>query len=101
MAAFYLCRMTTTASPVPFLSPAEGRLLFALLDAADDQGLLVGTPCQGPWLVTRRQLIATNYHEAASAWGLLVELEHCGALNGSWIQRRWRSVKARIEQNGA
>lgn len=78
----------------------EGKLLYTLLDAADDAGLLDGVPGTR-WQETKTRVIcgATYEAEAAAFYELLAELSTTGALSGSWIESRWRTLAARVAVN--
>ena len=76
----------------------EGRLLFALLDAAEENGLLEDTAYELPWLEAKagaRQ--SENYQTDADLYfDLLSGLAASGRLAGSWIEARWLAVKSRV-----
>ncbi|MEI6467461.1 MAG: hypothetical protein WCQ89_22250 [Verrucomicrobiota bacterium] len=79
---------------------SEGRLLYALLDAADEAGLLAATTAAS-WRETKtRILCGTPYEiEALICHRLLSELVQQGDLSGTWIEARWRTIVARIDSN--
>jgi hypothetical protein len=79
---------------------SEGRLLYTLLDAADAAGLLTAA-IAARWRDTKTRIIcgAPYEAEAGALHELLAELATAGALTGSWIEARWRTLAARIETN--
>ncbi len=79
---------------------SEGRLLYTLLDAADDAGLLTGAAAAS-WREAKTRIIcgATYESEAGPLHGLLSELAMKGVLAGSWIEARWQTLAARVETN--
>ena len=76
----------------------EARLLFALLDATDCEGLISGTFFQSRWQTLKMRVDSGASYEGESEefYELMVEIENSGALSGSWIEGRWLAVKARI-----
>jgi len=82
------------------LIQSEGRLLYTLLDAADDAGLLTGATA-AYWREAKTRVIcgASYESEAGALHELLNELATKGALTGSWIEARWRTLTARVEAN--
>lgn len=79
---------------------SEGRLLYTLLDAADDAALLTGATA-ARWREAKTRIIcgAPYESEAEALHELLDELATKGALAGSWIEARWRTLAARVETN--
>jgi hypothetical protein len=79
---------------------SEGRLLYTLLDGADDAGLLTGATA-ARWQEAKTRIIcgAPYEGEAGVLLELLDELAAKGVLGGSWIEARWRTLTARVEQN--
>jgi len=79
---------------------SQGRMLYTLLDAADDEGLLTGTTA-ARWLEAKTKIICggTYEGEAGELHDLLNELAKTGVLAGSWIDGRWRTLAARGETN--
>lgn len=79
---------------------SEGRLLYTLLDAADDAGLLIGATATG-WRDVKTRIVrgAPFENEAGALHNLLSELETRGALAGTWIEARWRALSARVKTN--
>lgn len=84
------------AMPTLF-SPEQSNLLFALLDAARDEGFLCGTPLEKRWLDARPHYAATSL-EAQLFWSLLDAADRAGCLDGAgWIRHRWRTFKAHLD----
>lgn len=79
---------------------SEGRLLYTLLDAAADDGLLTDAPA-ARWREAKTRIIrgASYESEAGALHELLDELATKGALNGSWIETRWQTLATRIGTN--
>ena len=73
---------------------SQGRLLYTLLDAASDAGLLTGAIATR-WQETKTRIIcgATYEGEAGALHELLDELATTGVLAGSWIDSRWRTLE--------
>ena len=82
------------------LIQSQGRLLYTLLDAASDAGLLTGATAAS-WQESKTRIIcgATYEGEAGALHELLEELAKSGVLAGSWIDSRWRTIAARDEAN--
>ena len=76
----------------------EGRLLFALLDAIDAEGLISDTPFQSRWRVLKTRVDggATYEAEAEDSYELLVEIARTGAISRTWMEQRWLAAEARI-----
>lgn len=79
---------------------SEGRLLYTLLDAADDAKLLTGATAAG-WRDVKTRIVcgAPFENEAGALHDLLGELGAQGALAGTWIEARWRTIAARVTSN--
>lgn len=79
---------------------SEGRLLYTLVDAANDAGLLTSATAER-WREARTRIIcgASYEGEAVALHELLDELATKGALTGSWIEARWRTLATRVEAN--
>lgn len=76
----------------------EARLLFALMDSADDEGLLRDTLLQARWQQSKDVVERSGYEEAARlTYELLAALDGAHALDGTWISARWRAVVHRVE----
>lgn len=79
----------------PTLSSETARLLFALLDAADEDGLLRGCAREERWREVKQRSGASSYHaEGALFWELLEELDRAGKLDGTWMQERWHAARS-------
>ena len=89
--------MKTSADPK---LQSEGRLLYTLLDAADDAGLIGGATA-ARWREVKTQIVCGAPYEgmANSLHELLAELGVKGALAGTWIEARWRTLEARVSAN--
>lgn len=76
----------------------EGRLLFALLDAIDADGMMAATPNDGRWKEAKKRIAQSgDYpHDARLFYEMLAEIHSSGALAGTWIEPRWLTVKGRI-----
>ena len=82
------------------LLEAEIKLLFALLDAADEAGAVQG-PNQIVWADAKRRFKAWSPAEVApSLFQLLDELHASGAIQKSWVQSRWLAIRAQLESHG-
>jgi hypothetical protein len=82
----------------PTLTPEDRRLLFALLDAAADDGLLLAdSPAGRRWQELRVAAVATDFQAAEPLYALLEEVERAGLLDATWIKDRWLGVRARFE----
>jgi hypothetical protein len=75
------------------------RLLFALLDAADDDALLRGWAHKDDWRRVRSAAEQDGYvSELPLLIKLMTQLAGEGRLDRSWILRRWNGVKANLPQ---
>lgn len=81
----------------PVLSSNEAKLLYAVLDAAYDDGLLRDPLIEKRWLAIRRQAVSVLTLDRASLYWLVQDLDMLGVLNRTWMQGRWLTVKERIE----
>ena len=72
------------------------RLLFSLLDAAEDDGLLRDFAGEARWRELKSLAAIQRFEtEAGPFCSLLAELETAGRLEHTWILERWHEVKAR------
>ena len=73
-----------------------------MIDSASEEGLLTGTASEH-WHEAKTRIVcgATYEGEAGALHELLKELARTGALAGSWIDDRWRSLEAGGEENRA
>lgn len=76
----------------------EGRLLFALLDAVQDNGMMANAATEGRWRETKKRITRSGDYrnEAADLYELLAEVHSSGALAGTWMESRWLTVKDRL-----
>lgn len=75
---------------------AQARLLYTLLDAAEDEGRLRGSDVIARWRAIKARFDDTRPEEEHAALEALIdELDREGALTGTWIQARWFAAKAR------
>lgn len=73
------------------------RLLYALLDAADDDGLMGDWEHQEKWRGVRNQAERSGYIPVLPFLiELMTGLEEAGRLDHSWILRRWNAVKTKL-----
>jgi len=79
---------------------SQARMLYTLLDAADDEGMLTGTNA-ARWQQAKTRIIcgASYEGEAGTLHGLLDELAATGVLAGSWIDGRRRTLADHGETN--
>jgi len=79
---------------------SQGRMLYTLLDATDDEGMLSGATA-ARWQEAKTRIICgeTYEGEAGTLYALLEELAATGVLAGSWIDRRWRTLETGGEAN--
>lgn len=77
----------------------EGRLLFALLDAIENEHLISGTPFQTRWRAIKARIDSGGDYEmeAEESFELLTEIEHSGAIRDTWMEQRWQATDARIQ----
>ena len=76
----------------------QARLLYTLLDAADDEQRLHDPVLAEKWRALKASFDNAHceqYYDALEA--LLDELDRQGALTGTWIHARWLAAKARRE----
>ena len=72
------------------------RLLFSLLDAAEDDGLLRDFAGEARWLELKSLAASQRFEtEPAPFCSLLTELEAAGRLEHTWMLERWHALKAR------
>lgn len=92
-----------SVAPFEFERPsrvvAEGRILFALMDAAEAAGALAGFPFREQWREISRAVENTTSYEksAPKLYDLMLALYASGILADTWIEKRFLSVRARIE----
>jgi len=77
---------------------SQARLLYTLLDAAEDEGRLRDAVVTERWHTVKRRFDdARCEQEHATLEALIDELDRTGALTDTWIQARWFAAKARGE----
>jgi len=80
----------------------QARLLYTLLDAAEDEGRLPDPSVAEKWRTLKQRF--DNSHceqEVAALHALLDEIDRTGALVGTWIQGRWHTLRARSVDPGS
>jgi len=76
----------------------QARLLYTLLDAAEDEGRLLDPIVAERWQAAKARFTdAHSDREHATLEALIDEIDRSGALTGTWIQARWLAAKARGE----
>jgi hypothetical protein len=84
----------------PVISVEESRVLFALLDAADEDGLLAKSGVEQRWCEIKLRLVDLSCErESALMWDLLHELEQAKVLDNGWILERWRTVQMQVKRS--
>jgi hypothetical protein len=77
---------------------AQARLLYTLLDAAEDEGRLRDERIVERWHAVKARFDDSRCElEHAALEALIDELDRAGSLTGTWIQARWFAAKARGE----
>ena len=74
----------------------QARLLYALLDAAEDENRLLDPPLAERWLAVKARFDnarSEQHYEALET--VFDELDRTGVLVGTWIQARWFAAKIR------
>lgn len=78
----------------------QALLLYALLDAAEDENRLLDPGMIERWLAIKARFNdARSEQHYGSLEALFDELDRSGALVGTWIQSRWLAAKARAESS--
>ena len=86
-------------TPAMNISSEETKVLFALIDAADELGLLRALPAGAKWPQIKTSITGSDPEkEGPFLWGLMVDLEHARVLGGSWIEDRWRTIRTQVER---
>lgn len=84
----------------PLISVEESKVLFALLDAAADYGLLRRASADVRWREARTRLVDFPCErESGLMWDLLRELELSGVLENTWILERWRTIQSQVSRS--
>jgi hypothetical protein len=76
----------------------EARLLYTLLDAVEDNGMLSAGPDETRWREAKRRIVLSGDYESEAElfYALLTEIDSAGVISDTWIQRRWLTIKGRI-----
>ncbi len=78
----------------------QARLLYTLLDAAEDENRLVDSSMAERWRSIKSQFDNAHCEKHMVALKeLFDELDSKGALVGTWIQARWYAVRARPDNS--
>jgi len=78
---------------------AMARLLYALLDAADDDGLMRNWERKDEWHSARHVAELSGYRPVLPLLAkLMTELAEEGRLDRSWILRRWNEAKTKLSE---
>ncbi len=83
----------------PVLSSNEVKLLFALLDAAHDDGLLREGPLLTRWLAIKQGASGLMTMDRAILYRLMEEVDGTGTLKNTWMRERWLTVRRRVESD--
>lgn len=81
----------------PVISSYEAKLLYALLDAAADDGRLRRSPFETRWEAVKAQAHIFSRVDRSALYQLVEELAGVGGLDSTWMHERWLNVKARVE----
>ena len=80
---------------LPGINSRVVRLLFALLDAAEDDGLFRNFAGEARWRELKLLAATQRFEtEVSPFFSLLAELERAGRLEHTWMLERWHKVKA-------
>ena len=94
--------MTTTSSANPPVSVEESKVLYALLDAAEEAGRLSSSFIHERWREVKARLMNSPIvAEGALLWELLEEVDRSGAIESTWIKDRWYTIKRQVERTVA
>lgn len=83
----------------PVISSYEAKLLYALLDAADADGLFGRSPFAAPWEELKRMAEPFPKIDRAELYHLAEAVAASGALDHTWMRARWLTVKGRVESD--
>jgi hypothetical protein len=73
------------------------KLVYVLIDAADHAGNISSPEIQRSWLELKEQLLhATPESKAEALYTMLMRIYESGALKGTWIETRWKTLEERI-----
>jgi hypothetical protein len=81
------------------ISLEESKVLFALLDAAEEAGMIRDAGFQQRWLEAKVAVISAPMYEGGPLWELLETLERSGAMNDTWIEARWSMIKQQVQKS--
>ena len=77
----------------------EARLLYDLLDAAEEEDRLLGSAALEQWLALKRRFTRARPDRAHAALRTLFEdLERAELFTGTWIEFRWQKAKSQREE---
>ena len=82
----------------PVLSSSETKLLYALMDAAEIDGLLRKTAFEARWLSLKRSaepLFAKL--DRGDLYLLVGDIVAANLLKNSWMEERWLAVEQRVQ----
>ncbi|WP_438483347.1 hypothetical protein [Oleiharenicola lentus] len=83
---------------IPILTSHEAKLLYSLLDAADDDGRLDNSPFSAVWQRLKKETVKFRPADRAELFQLLTEIEKKGLLENTWMEEHWLRVKNRVDQ---
>jgi hypothetical protein len=83
----------------PILSSYEAKLLYALIDAAHDDGLIRSSPLLAEWLGIKQIATVFPNVDRAALYHLAEGLDATGAIANTWMRERWLIVKRRVESD--
>jgi hypothetical protein len=90
-------KITSMPASKPVLTSTEMKLLYTLLDAAHDDGLLREGPLLTRWLEIKQAAAALPMLDRPSLYKLVEEIDATGALKNTWMRERWLALKWRVE----
>ena len=93
--------MSSTPPAKPVVSSSEAKLLFTLIDAACEEGLVGDESLLARWLEIKRVAAVFPNVDRASLYKLVEDVDTTGALNHTWMRERWLTVKRRVENDPA
>ena len=81
----------------PVISTTEAKLLYTLLDAAHEDGLIRDGPLLARWRGIMQVAVVFPNVDRTSIYELIKEIDATGALDKTWMRERWLVVKRRVE----
>lgn len=86
-----------TSLPVSSIGQ-NGRLLYTLLDAADESRVLFGSPNALRWQEAKKRIFRSGDYDSEGALfcQILSDLDSSGALSDTWIGQRWQTLKVNL-----